>query len=113
MLVCGIAYLHNGIGICMSQFTKLVLRCKSTVNIGFKSAGYEIVKTNMYQAAELMKMFPSQMKNSQESRKWAIRCLNDTNHEETKKIFDEQNEIDLFDEFGQDELIDDIEFPFF
>ena len=67
----------------------------------------------MYQAAELMKMFPSQMKNSQESRKWAIRCLNDTNHEETKKIFDEQNEIDLFDEFGQDELIDDIEFPFF
>lgn len=111
MLVCGIAWLENGIGICMAQLSTLILRCKSTLNLGFKIIGYENVKTEPSHAAELMKIFPDQMKNSVESRKWTIRCKNENyngiKHPNKKIICD-----NLQHDFFSYEFVDDFDYHF-
>lgn len=74
MLVCGVAWIRNGLGIYSTQLSILISISKSLLNKGFTSNGYLTTKMDDEQAADLMKLFPAQMSNCKESRNWTIRC---------------------------------------
>ena len=86
-LICGVAWLNDALAICTAQFSKLINRCKSSVNIGFQSMGYHNTQATVELASELMKVFPFMMKNSNEMRQWTFR----------KKKFDHEDQSIICD----------------
>jgi hypothetical protein len=73
-LVCGMLYLDNAIAISTRQLSKLVGRCKSSINSGFQSLGYEIVATSSAHASALTRAIPFFVRSCNEVRQWTIRA---------------------------------------
>jgi hypothetical protein len=74
-VICGIAWLADDIAISTRQLSKLIGKCKSSVNSGFQSLGYGTVPTNLEHAILLSKIFPFMMDNSIELRQWTVRAM--------------------------------------
>jgi hypothetical protein len=70
-LVCGMIWWEDAIAISTPQFCKLVGKCKSTLNGGFKSLGYGIVPISFEFARRLSAAIPEMSAN--EWRRWTIR----------------------------------------
>jgi hypothetical protein len=70
---CGITWVGDAIAISTRQLSKLIGKCKSSINSGFRTLGYATVLTNLEHAALLTRVFPFMMDNSTELRQWTVR----------------------------------------
>jgi hypothetical protein len=71
--VCGIVWFENALGISTRQLTKLVGRCKSSINAGLQSFGYATVPTTPEHLTLLVRALPFLRENANEMRQWTIR----------------------------------------
>jgi hypothetical protein len=73
-LVCGIIWLDDAIAICTKQLSKLMKKCKSSINFGFQSLGYVTVTMTSEHASVLMQTLPVFACGSGEIRQWTVRA---------------------------------------
>jgi hypothetical protein len=72
-LICGIAWLDDGIAISTRQLKLLVGKCRSSVNAGFESIGYRPVPMSPQLVEQLMATLPCLVRMGNEVRQWTIR----------------------------------------
>jgi hypothetical protein len=105
-LVCGIVWLENAFGVSTRKLTKLVGRCKSSINAGLQSFGYATIPTTPEHVTLLVRALPFLRENANEMRQWTIRhCLRDISGTDLTKAEPEAApdlKVTLFDGFGLD-----------
>lgn len=83
-LVCGLVWLDDAkkeaCAVCTRQLTKLISRCKSSVNDLFKSLGLSNAENTTDYAAKLTNYFPFLKDNCIEIRQWTIRAKINVGH---------------------------------
>jgi hypothetical protein len=73
-LVCGILWMPDAIAVSTRRLSRLMGKCKSSINRGFQSIGYETVTMTSSHATELLHAFPALGQTAGESRQWTIRA---------------------------------------
>ncbi|KAH0794474.1 potassium/sodium hyperpolarization-activated cyclic nucleotide-gated channel 1 [Histomonas meleagridis] len=76
-LVCGIVWISGGIAVCNRHLSKLIGKCKSSINCGLQSIGYKNSSITPKDASDLAKLFPFLMGNCSEMRQWTSRVKED------------------------------------
>jgi hypothetical protein len=71
--VCGLVVLDCAIAISTHQLSKLLGRCKASINTGFQLLGYDRVSLSSFHASDLVRAFPSFARNCRKVRQWTIR----------------------------------------
>jgi hypothetical protein len=73
-LVCGMVWLGDCIGLSTRQLSKLIGKCKSSINSVFQALGYGTIPTTADHAKALVHIFPFMIDNCEEMRQWTIRA---------------------------------------
>jgi hypothetical protein len=73
-LVCGILWMPNAIAVSTRRLRRLMGKCKSSINHGFQSIGYETATMTSSHATELTRAFPALGRTCGEIRQWTIRA---------------------------------------
>ncbi|KAH0787291.1 potassium/sodium hyperpolarization-activated cyclic nucleotide-gated channel 1 [Histomonas meleagridis] len=105
-LVCGICKVSNGIAINISQFKKLILKCKSSINGSLKSLGYTKLLSKPSLCPELLEIIPYLKSNPNELRQWTVRMKLDSKVGEEDRLMEisPPQVEDNFDLFNTNEL---------
>ncbi|OHS99668.1 hypothetical protein TRFO_08300 [Tritrichomonas foetus] len=77
-LVCGICWIDSNVGISIRRFSKLLNRCKSSVNGSLQKIGYKSLQGHV-DGMEIIKKIPYLKDNPQELREWTVRVRNEKN----------------------------------
>ncbi|KAH0794440.1 hypothetical protein GPJ56_001733 [Histomonas meleagridis] len=72
-LVCGIIWISDGIAVCNRNLSKLIGKCKSSINSGLQALGYINSSITPKHGTELAKLFPFMKGNCAEMRQWTSR----------------------------------------
>ncbi|EAY15048.1 hypothetical protein TVAG_019480 [Trichomonas vaginalis G3] len=72
-LVCGIAWLPEGLAINTHQLKLLISRCKSSINGSFQKLGFTEKLRRLAAANALISVYPFLNENTSELRKWSVR----------------------------------------
>lgn len=72
-LVCGIAWLPEGLAINTHQLKLLISRCKSSINGSFQKLGFTEKLGRLAAANALISVYPFLNENTSELRKWSVR----------------------------------------
>jgi hypothetical protein len=72
--VCGILCLDNAFAVSTQRLSMLVGKCKSSINCGFQSLGYESVSMSATVASALARTFPFFARDCREVRQWTVRA---------------------------------------
>lgn len=72
-LVCGILWIGDSIAINTRQLSVCIGKCKSSINSGFISIGYETVPAGPATTSSLLETYPFMRSNFSETRQWTFR----------------------------------------
>jgi hypothetical protein len=76
-VICGIVWLDGALTISTRQLRRLIGKCKSSINAGFQSLGYETSSMSSHQVSELMRWLSLLVHHGPEAREWTIRSVPD------------------------------------
>jgi hypothetical protein len=72
--VCGMLCLDNTVAVSTHRLSMFVGKCKSSINCGFQSLGYESVPMSATVASALARTFPFFARDCREVRQWTVRA---------------------------------------
>jgi hypothetical protein len=78
-LICGLVWLESTPGtpkafaISTLQLSKLIGKCKCSINASFQALGYAVVPMSVAHGSSLIKLFPFMRSSSRQMREWTIR----------------------------------------
>jgi hypothetical protein len=72
-LVCGILWMQNALAINTRQLSKLLGKCKSSINCGLQANGWEHTAATAADTLEISRVFPFLTSGGDEIRQWTVR----------------------------------------
>ena len=109
-LVCGIVWMDESLALNTRQLITTIQKCKSSINSGFQSIGYQTFPMEPNSAVKLMQVFPFLKNNMSMTRQWTLRkkinkeiIENSSESENSPIIISNQKEtIDIMNNFQTD-----------
>jgi hypothetical protein len=85
--VCGIIWLDDVIAINTRQLSRLIRKCKSSINCGFQSLGYQPISMSSEYLSQLTRAFPFFGTTCSEIKQWTLKAPSTpTNSNESKAV---------------------------